>query len=95
MITNHLLLKLQDRTTANIAQTREVLLSMEDRIEVLRSIKVEADIRHAASSYDLMLITGFASMDDFDAYLLHPVHREVSDYVGKVVAAAASVCYEC
>lgn len=94
MIVNHLLLKLQDRTTASVAQTKGILLSMEGRIEVLRKIRVETDIRHGASSYDLMLITGFASMADFDTYLIHPVHQEVSAYVGNVVAAAASVCYE-
>ncbi len=69
MVTNTLLLKLKDRSDENIAKAKDLLLSMEGRIEYLRKVKVEVDIRHGASSYDLLLITEFAAMEDFDAYI--------------------------
>lgn len=94
MITNNLLLKLKERTSENITQTRNMLLSMEGKIEYLRTIKVEIDVRHGASSYDMILITQFASMEDFDAYLTHPVHVEVSKFIGTVLETGAAVCYE-
>ena len=74
MVTNNLLLKLKDKTSNNIMKTRDVLLSMRGKIEFLRDLKVELDIRHGESSYDIMLITQFSSMKDFDAYRIHPVH---------------------
>lgn len=94
MITNNLLLKLKERNSENITKTRDVLLSMQGKIEPLLDVKVEVDIRQGASSYDIMLITKFNSMEDFDAYLVHPVHVEVSKYVGSVVETGAAVCYE-
>jgi len=94
MITNNLLLKLKDRNRENIAKTRDVLLSMQGKIEYLRDLKVEMDIRHGESSYDIILITQFVSMEDFDAYLIHPVHIEVSKYIVGVLEAGAAVCYE-
>lgn len=94
MVINTLLLKLKDRSDESIAKAKDLLLSMEGRIEYLRKVKVEVDIRHGASSYDLLLITEFAAMEDFDAYLIHPVHVEVSGYIGGAAASVAAVCYE-
>jgi len=71
-----------------------MLLSMRGKIEFLRDLKVELDIRHGASSYDIMLITQFASMKDLEAYLIHPAHVEVAKYIASVLESAAAVCYE-
>lgn len=94
MITNNLLLKLKDRDRANIAQAREALLSMQGKIEFLLDLKVEVNIRPGDSAYDLILITKFASLQDLDAYLAHPVHVEVAKYIGTVLESGAAVCYE-
>jgi hypothetical protein len=94
MITNHLLLKIKDPNTDNISKAAEVLRGMQGRIEYLRTLQVETDIRRGPSSYHILLVAGFDSMQDFDAYLTHPVHVEVATYIGTVIEHAASVCYE-
>ena len=94
MIINNLLLKLKERNVENITKARDVLLGLKGKIEVLRDLQVEVDIRHGGSSHDLMLITKFDSMEDLDAYLIHPVHVEVSKYIGNVLETGSSVCYE-
>jgi hypothetical protein len=94
MITNNLLLKLKERNSETIAKTRDALLSMQGKIEFLRDLKVELDIRHGESSYDIALIVQFASMEDFDAYLVHPAHVEVAKYIASVLESAAAVCYK-
>jgi len=93
MITNNLLLKLKERNSETIAKTKDVLLSMQGKIEFLCDLKVELDIRHGESSYDIALIAQFASMEDFDAYLVHPAHLEVAKYIASVLESAAAVCY--
>ena len=85
MIVNNLLIKLKERDNENIAKARDVLLSMKGKIDVLRDLQVEVDIRHGPSSYDIMLITKFATMTDFAAYLVHPVHVEVSRYISRIL----------
>lgn len=94
MIINNLLLKLKDRSSESIAKTRAVLLSMQGKIEPLRDLQVKVNIRDTESSYDILLIAQFASMQDLNAYLVHPVHVEVSKHIAAVLEAAASVCYE-
>jgi len=94
MTVHNLLLKLQDRSSENIAKTRELLLSMQGKIENIRDLKVAVDIRRAESSYDIALIAKFDTIADFQAYLPHPVHVEIGNRLKNEFAAAAAVCYE-
>ncbi|WP_312432350.1 Dabb family protein [Lacrimispora sp.] len=94
MITNTLLIKLKERNNETIEKTKSMLLSMEGKIEILRGIQVQVDIRHGESSYDILLITHFSSMEDMEAYLINPVHVEVSKYIAGVLESGASVCFE-
>lgn len=94
MVTNTLLIKLKERDGNNIEKAKAVLLSMKGQINVLRGIQVETDIRRGESSYDILLMTQFSSMEDLEAYLVHPVHQEVSKYIAGVLASGAAVCYE-
>ncbi len=94
MIINNLLIKLKERDNIKVKQARDALLSMNGKIETLCDLQVKLDIRHEASSYDILLITYFSSMEDMKAYLVHPVHVEVANYIAGVMASGASVCYE-
>lgn len=94
MIVHSLFLKLKDRSKENIARTRDVLLSMRGKIEQIRDLKVETDILHGPSSYDLALFAKFDTMADLQAYVPHPVHVEVGKQLQEVLETAAAVCYE-
>ena len=94
MIINTLLIKLKDRDNVNIAKARDILLSMQGKIRMLRDIQVQTNIRPGALSYDLILTTRFDSMKDLEAYLADPVHVEVAKYIVGAWETAAAVCYE-
>lgn len=94
MIINNLLIKLKERNNETIMKTKAALLSMEGKIETLRDLQVEVDIRNSESSYDILLVTKFDSMEDMDLYLVHPIHIEVSKYILSVMETGSAVCYE-
>lgn len=95
MVTNNMLLKLKNRDSETISKTRDVLLRMKGEIEYLRDISVFVNIRPAGgSAYDLAVIAKYDSLQDFDAYLKHPVHLDVSKYIGTVVDSVAAVMHE-
>lgn len=94
MITNTQLLKLKDRSEENIAKARVMLLSMQGKIEFLRDLQVEVNIRQGASAYDLLVIAQYESLEDLEAYIIHPVHVEVAKYIVGVLETSAVVCYE-
>lgn len=94
MVINNLLLKLRERDKKSILNAKNALLSLKGEIDELIDLQVEVDIRHGESSYDIILITKFACMEDLDAYIVHPKHIEVAKYIGGIVDTQAAVCYE-
>lgn len=94
MITHIVLFKLKDRSPENVARTAAVLRDMEGKIDVLRHLEVGTDVLHSERSYDIALYTKFDSMEDLNAYQVHPVHKLVIEHMLTVREASVSVDYE-
>lgn len=94
MIVHNLLIKLHDKSNENIANVRELLLSMQKKIDLISDLNVAVDICRAESSYDIALIAKFNTLEDFNAYLTYPKHIEIGTQIKAKIAATASVCYE-
>lgn len=94
MITHIVFFKLKDRSKESIEKVRDVLMSMQGKIDLLRHLEVGVDILHSERSYDIALVTKFDSMEDLNAYQVHPLHVEVSKYLGTVRESAVAVDYE-
>jgi Stress responsive A/B Barrel Domain len=94
MIVHNLLLKLQDGSSESCAKAKDLLLTLNGNVEVIRDLKVAVDIRRAVSSYDVALTATFDTKADYQSYLVHPFHIEVGNQLKSNIAAAASVCFE-
>ncbi len=86
MITHIVCFKLKDPTPENIVTTRDLLLSMEGKIDELRHLEAGADVIRSERSYDIALVTRFDSLDALQAYQVHPYHA------GTVIPHMKSVC---
>ena len=95
MITHLVFFKLTDPTSENLAATRDKLLSMEGRIPLLRHLEAGVDVIRSERSYDVALITRFDSLDDLQAYQVHPYHAgEVIPFMKSVCSSIVAVDYE-
>lgn len=95
MVVHIVFFKLSDPTPANIATTRDKLLSMQGKIALLRHLEVGVDVIHSERSYDLALVTHFDSLADLQAYQVDPYHAgEVVPHMKTVCSAIAAVDYE-
>ncbi len=95
MITHIVLFKLSEPNDGNISQAKAMLLSMAGKIPQLRHLEVGVDVVRSARSYDLALVTKFDSMEDLQAYQVHPYHAgEVVPYVRSVSESVVAVDYE-
>ena len=95
MVVHIVFFKLADPTPANVAATRDKLLSMEGKIAVLRHLEVGVDVIRSERSYDLALVTHFDSLADLQAYQVDPYHAgEVVPHMKAVCSAIAAVDYE-
>ena len=93
MIINSVMLKLKNRDS-EIQKVNDALLSMKGKIDVLKDIQVETNIRQGAASYDLIFYTKFESLVDMDVYINDPIHQEVGKLIVNMIEHQASVCYE-
>jgi hypothetical protein len=94
MITHVVLFKLKDASQQSVEEAKDVLLGMKGKIPLIRHLEVGMDVLHSERSYDIALITRFDSMDDLNAYQIHPIHLEVAKYINSVKEASIAVDYE-
>lgn len=81
---------------------KENLLYIKNELEALIQLipelkKIEVGINHPdapAGNFDLALYTEFENMKDLDVYQVHPEHKRVAAYIGKVKTSRACVDYE-
>jgi hypothetical protein len=95
MITHIVLFKLADPAAQNVEATRNKLLSMDGKIDLLRHLEVGVDVVRSERSYDISLTTRFDSLQDLQAYQVHPYHAgEVIPHMKSVCSSIAAVDYE-
>jgi heme-degrading monooxygenase HmoA len=94
MITHIVLFKMKDRSPESIERTAQVLRNMEGKIDVLRHLEVGTDVLHSDRSYDIALYTKFDSMEDLQAYQVHPEHKKVIEHMTIYRDASVSLDYE-
>ena len=64
------------------------------RVPGLLYMEVGLNINKKPSAYDLVLTSHFDSEDALNAYRVHPVHKNVLDFLYEVMETTAVVDYE-
>lgn len=94
VITHIVFFKLKDSSPENISAVREKLLTLDGNVPQLRFLEVGMDVIRSERSYDLALVARFDSLEDLQAYQVHPFHVEIANYIAGVRESAIAVDYE-
>lgn len=87
--------KLKDSSLESRQETKNVLMSMNGKIEVIRDIKVGIDILSSERSYDIVLEMIFDNLEDLKTYKNHEYHvNVVKKYMHNAFISSVSVDYE-
>jgi hypothetical protein len=78
----------------NIQICRENLYALRAKIPQIRHMEVGADQLHTAASYDMILISGFDSQEDYFIYRDHPDHIAAGKYLSSCVTDRVCIDYE-
>lgn len=93
MIKHIVLFRLKDNSPAKCAEAKEILLSMDGKVDLLRGIAVGTDMLHSPRSYDVALEVLLDDMAALDAYQKDAYHCDVvKAYLAG--AAESSVCMD-
>lgn len=94
MITHIVFFKLAESSPEKVQAVQEVLLSMQGKIPQLLHLEVGVDLVRSDRSYDLALVTRFASLGDLQAYQIHPYHAEtVVPFIKSAALSSVTVDY--
>lgn len=95
MIVHIVLFKLSNPTAENSAAVRDMLLSMDGKLPMLRQLEVGVDLVRSERSYDVVLYSKFDTMADLQAYQIHPYHADtVVPFMKANCAATVAADYE-
>lgn len=70
------------------------LENLQKEINEIKFIEVGININNSPKAYDVVLYSGFESMEDLNIYQNHPGHIKVGEFVKKVVDERVVVDYE-
>ena len=73
---------------------KKALLVLKDKISEIKYMQVGENYELNAASYDIGLITHFESLDDLEAYRIHPEHLKVIELIKANTIEKAAVDFE-
>lgn len=95
MIKHIVCFKLTDNSPENCRKAKEVLLSMQGNVPMLRGIEVGVDFLHSARSYDIILQVTLDDAAALEAYQNDPYHCDVvKKHMNAVCAASVAIDYD-
>ncbi len=78
----------------NVVKVKTMLEQLPEKIDFIREMKVEINVNPKEGMYDAVLISAFDSIEDVNAYRIHPEHKKISSFVSLIRESRASVDYK-
>ena len=94
MLTHAVFFKLKDKSRGTLEKVKNELLALKEQIPFIRSIEVGIDILQTERSFDVVLYSKFDSLEDMQAYQVHPEHVKFVEYIETVKDIIYSVDFE-
>lgn len=77
----------------NRVRASAMLESLRGSIPAIRELEVGRNFTEAPEAWDLGLVVTVETEEDLAAYIAHPEHRKVAEYLGSVALERAAVDY--
>lgn len=98
MINHVVLFKLKDYPEAEkaevITELKNLLEGLKDKIEEVKYLEVGTNYELSTTSYDIVLLSHFESVEELDKYRVHPEHLKVVERIKETTAERAAVDYQ-
>ena len=94
MVKHIVMFKLLDKNKTNIEKVVNALKSLEENIDILRSVEIGVNFTESERSYDIVLATEFDNRGGLDEYSSHPKHLPVVETIRSLCSNSVVVDYE-
>ncbi len=94
MIKHIVFFKLEDNSDEHKKIIQNKILSLKNKIDIIKQIEVGINFTKSERAYDLALISDFESVEDLQSYAVNPLHVEVINYLKSKNTITKVVDYE-
>ena len=99
MIVHTVMWKLKNNAEGNTKEKnakliKEKLEALYGKVKQIKKIEVGVSYNHGKEEFDVILISEFETKKDLEDYQNHPLHKIVSEFVGKVRSERYYLDYE-
>jgi len=94
MIKHIVFFKLEDDSKEKKELIKNKIMSLKDKIDIIKHIEVGLNFSEEDRAYDLALISDFESLEDLKSYAINPLHVEVINYIRSINTVTKVVDYE-
>ena len=78
----------------NAQKMKELLMSLVGVVEEIKHFEVGLNYLESDAAYDVVLISEFEDKDSLNRYQVHPEHKKVGAFIGKVRSERVVVDYD-
>jgi len=93
MVKHIVFFKLNDNSDENKRKVKEKLMTLKDKVKVLKHFEVGINFSDTERAYDLALISDFETKDDLEIYANDSYHQEIITYIKGVTQSSKVVDY--
>ncbi len=93
MVKHIVFFKLKDNSDENKRKVKEKLMTLKDKVKVLKHFEVGINFSDTERAYDLALISDFETKDDLEIYANDSYHQEIIAYIKGVTQSSKVVDY--
>lgn len=94
MIKHIVLWTFKENAQDKIDTAAKMLVSLNGKVPQLLSIEVGRNLFSGGNHYQLGIVTKFNSIEDLEAYRIHPEHVKVADFLANIVEKRANIDFE-
>jgi len=84
----------EENQKANIAKASEMLNELMGNVPSLKSMEVGSNFADEGRAMDLVITTTFDSIEELQAYAIHPEHLKVVEFIKATTEYSKVVDYE-
>jgi hypothetical protein len=77
----------------NLKKLKKMIDDLKERIPEIYRLETGMNISTRPIAYDLVLVSDFKTSEDLDAYIAHPDHQKLVDYLNTIRESVAVVDY--
>lgn len=84
----------EENKKENMDKMKKMLMELPSIIKEINHMEVGIDVNAASGNYDIVLLSEFKTMEDLQAYQVHPEHKKVGEFISAIRTERTCVDYE-